>query len=139
MNDRHVNQMRLLLYAGFLLIVIGAFTPWARIGPFTTNGTEGDGVLTLLLALGGSVLAFFDKRPRGMLIATSAAGLALVIGAVSFLDISADVDVGYGLYMTIVGALIATLASGVLAFGLFKRPGGPVQTSDGQAPTTPSE
>ena len=77
-------------------------------------------MLTLTLAVLGGAIGLFDRRPRGMLIAVSAAALALLFALVELLDIEGST--GSGLYLTILGALVATATAGVLAFNLFKRP-----------------
>jgi hypothetical protein len=109
------------MFAGFAMVIIGAFMPWSENGPISTSGTEGTGVLTLVLAVLGGVIALLDRRPRGMLIAVSAAALTLLFSLVDYVDIEGSI--GSGLYLTIAGSLIATAAAGLLAFNLFKRPG----------------
>lgn len=122
-SDRSLLQVKMALLFGFALVIVGAFMPWVS-GPFSQSGMEGNGVLTLLLAGLGSLIALFDRRPRGMLIAVSVAAMVVVISIVDFVDIS-GATIGtpeIGLYFTIAGGVIASLAGGVLAFNLFKRP-----------------
>ena len=44
---------------------IGSFLPWASVGPFTVNGTSGDGVITLVIAAVAAVFAFRLPKGRG--------------------------------------------------------------------------
>jgi hypothetical protein len=67
-----------------------------------------------------------------MLIATSAGAIALILAGVDYADISgtSGAEVGTGLVMTLVGAAIATVASGAVAFALFKKPEGAATPTD---------
>jgi hypothetical protein len=73
--------VKVLVLAGAVALAVGSFLPWvkASAGPFTatTNGTDGDGVLTLILA-GLVVLLFALVKPRRV-----AAILTTVLGVVA--------------------------------------------------------
>ncbi len=109
---------KIAAFIGFGMIVLGAFLPWAQVGALKANGTDGDGVLTLILGLAGAALVYFWNRHKALpLAAVVAAGLALLIGGYDTINIAdtdpifgefgGEVDVGTGLYLTIIGALVA--------------------------------
>ena len=117
---------------GFVLMAIGAFGVWLDNPPFSENGIERSaGLVCLVAAIGAGAVAALDRRPRGMLIATSAGAIALILALVDFFDISgtSGAEVGTGLLITLAGAIIATAASGAVAFALFKKPAAPAAQS----------
>ncbi|KGM15210.1 hypothetical protein N867_10825, partial [Actinotalea fermentans ATCC 43279 = JCM 9966 = DSM 3133] len=106
-----------------LFVLIGSFLPWATIdmwlGSYSANGTEGDGVITLLLGVAAGVLMGLWKRPL-VIIAAVASGLAALVAVANLIDVGrsmgdldglADVSPGLGLILT----LLAALAGVVLA------------------------
>lgn len=116
---------KVIVVAGFFLMAIGALMVWAHNPPFSENGTDrSGGLVCLVIAIGAGATAALDRRPRGMLIATSAGAIALILAVVDYADISSTsgADVGMGLLLTLAGAIIATVASGAVAFALFKKP-----------------
>jgi len=126
---------RWLVAAGVAAVVIGALLPWVTIsavfiGTVSVAGTEGDGVLTLILGIVGAAVGFqtvFLGRPMGKAIGITIAILALIIGGISGYDmvniqstigdISTDgiakANIGIGLWVTGLGAL-TLLAAGAL-------------------------
>jgi len=104
---------------GVVLLIIGAFGPWAKVGGFSVNGLDGgkDGTFTLILALvAGGLLAYTHLKQvsaRGFIIgAAVAAGLTLLISVIDFLDIMGTefVSVGWGMWMTLIGSIALTAA-----------------------------
>ena len=107
--------------------------PWVQAGPFSVSGTDGDGVITLVLSL---VLAILGFRLRGKTDHRVSTGfkvacfiLSAVIAAVAIYDIinvesDADADAfievsaGTGLYLTAVAGFIGI----VTAFRLKRKP-----------------
>ena len=102
-----------------LLVMIGSFLPWATvdtwIGSFSANGTEGDGVITLLLGVAAGVLIGLWKRPL-VIVAAVVAGLAALIAAANLIDLGrsmdgmgglADITPGIGLILTLLASLAA--------------------------------
>lgn len=98
------------LLGGAAALAIGSFLPWAVWGPFSKNGTDGDGIFTLILAV---VIAFRAwptirtsiDRARSVTI-TIAASVALVICLFDIADVSSrDLQVGTGLLMATAGAV----------------------------------
>jgi uncharacterized membrane protein len=117
--------VRFLTFLGFVLVAAGALLTWSDNPPFSENGTErAGGVFALVAAIGAGAIAFVDRRPRGAIIAVSAASLILLATVVEAIDLSSGSgSVGTGLYVALAGAGLATAASGLLAFSLFRKPG----------------
>jgi hypothetical protein len=109
---------------GFTLVILGTFLTWSDNPPFSEAGTERtSGIFALVAAAGAGVIALFDRRPRGAIIAISASSLILIAAVVELIDLaSGPGGPGSGLYLALAGAVLATVASGLLAFSLFKKP-----------------
>jgi hypothetical protein len=109
--------------AGCAAVVVGSLGPWATlataIGDVSIAGTSGDGALTIVAALvaaGGFATSFWWMRWLGAL-------TALIVGAYDWrhlrsriADVNASTDaarasVGWGLWVVVIGALVATVAA----------------------------
>lgn len=113
-----MSGLRIGGIAAALFVVIGSFLPWATvdtwIGTFSASGTDGDGVITLLLGLAAGALIALWKRPL-VIIAAVAAGLAALVALVDLVDLGraigdngfADVTPGIGLILTLLAAMAA--------------------------------
>lgn len=103
--------------ASVALLVIGAFLPWVNMGLFSVSGVEGDGVITLILAIIAIIIYFtLKKKPKVVKITTIIAGaVSLIITFVSFSNIGELPfgSFGGGLILTAVGA-IGLIISGFL-------------------------
>lgn len=105
-GTRHPLVLAALVLA--LLVVIGAFLPWASVLDIVDkNGIEGDGVLTLILAIiGAGALLLGRGRLWGLITMLIAASLIALIGFVDLADVGrvADqlgvVETGAGLWLT---------------------------------------
>ncbi len=116
---------KIVVVTGFALMAIGALQVWLDNPPFSENGIDRSaGLVCLVVAIGAGAFAALDRRARGMLIATSAGAIALILAVVDYADIkgTSGAEVGSGLLLTIGGAAIATVASGAVAFAQFKKP-----------------
>lgn len=110
------------------IAAIGSIGPWATLGVFTTNGTEGDGVVTLIamasVALfAGISLANGPNVSRAVLtvlvglVATAISLYNLVnIGdaQTDVFDVAVSPSIGWGLWLTFLGSVV-TLVGGVIA------------------------
>jgi len=81
-------HVQLLVLGGVVALAVGSFLPWvkASVGVFsaTTNGTDGDGVLTLILA-GLIALLFLLVKPRRVAAIVTTV-LAVVAAAIALYD-----------------------------------------------------
>lgn len=121
----------ILLLTGAAAVVVGAFLPWVTWGSFSKAGTEGDGSITLVLAVATAALGTFGlmKASRKMTIgAIVAAALVVLIAVIDMVDVGSEVvfgvtfEIGIGLYMTLVGGIGALVGA---ALGLRSRPTAP--------------
>jgi hypothetical protein len=98
-------------------VVIGSFLPWATVvtifGNISKAGTDGDGVLTMLLAGGAAALSLARKAPRAIIVMLA---LTAVVAVYDIADVarlggegedSVDVSVGFGLWIVAIGAAVA--------------------------------
>jgi hypothetical protein len=121
--------LKAVLAAAFLAVVVGAFMPWSELGDFTENGLDsGNGLATLVLAIAGIAGTVLGRRPRAVLISASSALLCLLLGLIDYADVSSgSADVGSGLYLSLVGAVVATIAAGALTFSILRKPEPPTE------------
>ena len=112
-----------LLLGGTAVVAVGSLLPWAIVsaGFMTVSkaGTDGDGVVTLLLALVVGGLALFSWKAglsRRMVITSLVVGLiVLAIGVYDTVDVATTVNetefvevrasVGIGLWLTLLGSI----------------------------------
>jgi len=82
------THVQLLVLGGVVALAVGSFLPWvkASVGVFsaTTNGTDGDGILTLILA-GLIALLFLLVKPRRVAAIVTTV-LAVVAAAIALYD-----------------------------------------------------
>lgn len=119
---------------GAILIIAGSLMPWATVqsifGTMSLNGTEGDGIITLLagigLAAGAGATAAFQRLWLAIAQAITAGGVAaLSLYEINHVTSSLDdagnelarASAGSGLYVLLIGAVVAVLG-GCLHIGL---------------------
>ena len=152
------NTPALIALVGAVLIAIGSFLPWVSVeaGGFSDSktGIEGDGTITLFLAVVIGVIAAIALS-RGALpkaaaiIAIIAAVIAIAIAVIDFIDIQsrisdvedesaglASASMGLGMWVLIVGS-IAALVGSIMSRKAY--PDTRTGTSAPQAPTTPPQ
>ena len=117
----HSNTAAAVLLAGAVGLVVGAFMPWATAGPFSKAGTDGDGVITLVLGALIGVTAFFGlkapiKPARSWLVVlmTAVAGLVAIYDTADVARVASEssliqVEVGSGLYLSLLGVGLAVV------------------------------
>lgn len=109
MNFGRLTLPQRISFIAILVVAVAAFLPWISIFGITAIGVEGDGVITLLLAIaGGALLAVTTglvgaaRTPnRGTQIALVA--LAAVVTLVALLDMNDFA--AFGLYLTLLGGI----------------------------------
>lgn len=91
-----------IIYAGAAIVVVGAFLPWASLLGQSVLGIEGDGSLTLILALIAAGVTAWKGWTDRVRYATPALGAIIVfIGLYDLSNIS-----GSGIFVTIIGGII---------------------------------
>jgi len=125
-DPRSVPPALFIIWGGAALVVLGSFLPWAKltapfIGTITKNGTEGDGVITLVLGLVvAGLAALLLRTPPMVAVKGGLIGMAAIIAAIvvydaidaaqKFAEIEAKSDMittslGVGLYVVGLGAV----------------------------------
>ena len=123
------------IVVGAVLACIGSFLPWAyALGrEFWASGTEGDGVITILLAFAGATVALMATANDGGCLPRWGAWVSLVSGSLVALIalynlydlmrvINAletpwgeifDIEPGEGLFLTLAGGIVMALCAGL--------------------------
>ena len=123
-RDRNMPAIVALAAAG--VVLIGSLLPWATaktvFGSISINGTDGDGVLTLILAVvvGAIAVALLaGKRPRlwAYVVLLIAGLLTAFIAVYDLVDISRTVGNDYAHVSTGAGIWLVAIASLVLVGG----------------------
>jgi hypothetical protein len=115
---------------GLALLVVGSFAPWAAIttvfGDVSIGGTNGDGVLTLILGGVAAVFTFLVAKRRGaregfVWVVFAAGALALVVSGYDAINIArvaerestafAEASVGWGLIACVIGSVLIVAGS----------------------------
>ena len=119
--ERRLSRASAAILGG-VAVIIGSLLPWASVatafGSITVNGTDGDGVLTLIagaiLAIAGVVKNGAVGKASGqnvlIILASIAAGLIAIYDMSNITTVAdnpfASVSVGAGLYVVVIGAVI---------------------------------
>ena len=96
-------------------VVVGSLLPWARAGIFTISGTDGDGVITLVLGVLMAVSVAAESRiTAGLAMALfSFFALWVSLGVFNRLDVE---TVGGGLFLVIISSGLGILSGLSLLF-----------------------
>lgn len=92
-----------------LVVVLAAFLPWVSIFGISAIGIEGDGVLTLVLALAGAVILAMttglvgSPRTPGRAFQIALLVLAVLVALIALLDMNGAAAIG--LYLTLLGGI----------------------------------
>jgi hypothetical protein len=92
-----------------LVVALAAFLPWVSIFGISALGVEGDGVITLILAMAGGVLLgltsglFGQERVPGKKSQITLLVLAAVVALIGFMDMNGAAAIG--LYLTLFGGV----------------------------------
>ncbi|HEX5370106.1 MAG TPA: hypothetical protein VFY10_11880, partial [Dehalococcoidia bacterium] len=82
----NISGRQIVGLLGFVGIIAGSFMPWAEVGIVHANGTDGDGVITLILGLIGAVAIIAASGSSLLACACILVGLASV--GIALYDIS---------------------------------------------------
>jgi hypothetical protein len=109
MNISRLTTPQRISAIAILVVGLAAFLPWVSIFGISARGVEGDGVMTLVLAVaGGIVLALTTGlvgKPRvpGKKSQVSLLVLAVLVALIGFLDMNGAAAMG--LYLTLFGGV----------------------------------
>ena len=112
------QRSRTVMAGAAAVVVVAAFLPWVSVLGFTKAGIDGDGAMTLVLALVGILLVW--RRWLGWVGQLILSGL---VAAIAIYDLNdAGSFAAFGLYLTflagavwVVGSLMARKAGAVVA------------------------
>ena len=128
------TQLQVMVFGGAAFVVVGSLLPWvkAEAGLFsvTKNGIDGDGVLTLLLAVALGLVFLLGRNAKAVAwLVIVLAALVLAIAIYDTVDVSNKADelgsrssalfhvtasVGVGLWLTLAAGAVA-LVGGIMA------------------------
>lgn len=98
-----------------LVVVVGAFLPWVSVLGINAYGIQGDGVLTLILALAGLVLLavtsalFRPDRTQSKVSSIATLVLALIVTLIGLNDTTNFAAIG--IYLTLLGGIAWVVGS----------------------------
>ena len=116
----NMQGARVVSLVGFVGVILGAFLPWSRVLIFSVSGTDGDGVITLLLGVAGASLIAFGRGSAPAWIAAVAGVAAFGVGLYDVANFPASslAAIGMGLWLTLAASVLAAIAAAVpLALG----------------------
>ena len=108
-----------------LVVALGAFLPWVSIFGLSKIGIQGDGVITLVLAVAGAIILALttglvgSERTSGRKSSIALLVLAILVAIIGVVDMKGAAAIG--LYMTLFGG-IAWVVGAVWQLTLQKQP-----------------
>ena len=108
MNLGKLTMPQRISGVAILVVALAAFLPWVSLFGISAIGIEGDGVITLILAIAGGVLltmtAGLIGRPRtGKAFQIALVALAGLVALVGLIDMNGAAAIG--LYLTLFGGI----------------------------------
>jgi hypothetical protein len=109
-----------LIFLGCIaVVVLGSFLPWAKVEMLgmseTVGGLEGDGLITLIVAIVAGAAVYFTQDKLAGILALVGSAIILIIGLIDFIDLGKVMDGfglfgdavnrGIGLYLVLLGSL----------------------------------
>ena len=106
------NNAKWIGLAGCILMIIGCFLPFATVkilGYSETINLGGTGALGIILIVNAIIsgLVMITKKPKLSLITTIIYGLFVILNIVNASDYNSAVSYGIGLYVVLLGTIIA--------------------------------
>ena len=113
MPGARLTPPHLVSLGAVALVALAAFLPWVSFLGISTLGIEGDGAITLFLAVVGAVVIVVSPKRAGRALAITAIVLASLTTLVGLIDLAdAGSVAAVGLHLTFFGAL-AWVASSI--------------------------
>lgn len=109
MNFSRLSTPQRISAVSILVVALAAFLPWVSIFGMGVSGIQGDGVITLVLAIaGGAVLVLTtgvlgDPKVAGKKSQVALLVLAVLVALVGLLDMNGAAAIG--LYLTLFGGV----------------------------------
>lgn len=110
-----MKPRNLIILGAAIGIVIGAVLPWVTAGPFSVNGTSGDGKLTLLA---GIIIAICAVAGGALWAAGIGGFIVFLVAAYDLQQLSAIAPGPFGLRAEAGSGLILTLLAGIVLLGV---------------------
>ena len=114
------SKSTLVVLIGAAIALLGSFMTWVTVSgggiSVSAGGMSegGDGVITLIVAIGTAAAAIFLKDKARMIAVAIGGGIIAVVGIINILDINStgselglSTSVGIGLWMVLVGGIVA--------------------------------
>lgn len=96
-----VSLERKILIGSIVSAIVGSFLPWVTVFGVTVYGVEGDGILTLILAIIAAAVGYYWNFNKRAAIAGAIAGLLIVLIALFSVTGAAAI----GVYLTLLGGI----------------------------------
>jgi hypothetical protein len=119
------DELRPWLIASGGAVVLGSVMPWVSVatgfGSVSVAGTDGDGVITLVAGIAAAILSAVRKRLAALIIfgvTALVAGYDVINVRQTAADVSTDfarASVGWGLWLTLAGALAGLVLAWISA------------------------
>jgi len=114
------SKSTLMVLIGAAIALLGSFLNWVTVSgggiSVSAGGMSegGDGVITLIVAIGTAAAAIFLKDKARMIAVAIGGGIIALVGIVNVLDINStgselglSTSIGIGLWMVLVGGIVA--------------------------------
>ena len=92
-----------------LIVALGAFLPWASFLGISKIGVEGDGLITLVLAIVGAIILVMTtgvigaERPPSRVASITQVVIAVIVSLIALIDMNGLASIG--LYLTLFGGI----------------------------------
>jgi len=115
------SKSTMVVLVGSVIALFGSFMTWVSISGFGSAGgmdEGGDGVITLIVAIGTGAAAVFLKDKARMIAIVVGGAIIAAVGVINVLDINdtsntlgVDISIGIGLWMVLAGGIIAVVGA----------------------------
>ena len=115
------SKSTMVVLIGSVIALLGSFLTWVSIDGFGSAGgmdEGGDGVITLIVAIGTAAAAIFLKDKARKLSIIVGGAIIFAVGVINVFDINdtssqlgVDISIGIGLWMVLAGGIIAAVGA----------------------------
>ena len=115
------SKSTMVVLIGSVIALLGSFLTWVSIDGFGSAGgmdEGGDGVITLIVAIGTAAAAIFLKDKARKLSIIVGGAIIFAVGVINVFDINdtssqlgVDISIGIGLWMVLAGGVIAAVGA----------------------------